>query len=45
MFSALATTDIAGPTLLVHSCQTGSGGLLFDHLIGTGAFVPAAFAV
>ena len=33
------------PTQLVHSAQTGSRRLLFDHLVGAGAFVPAAFAM
>jgi hypothetical protein len=39
-FCFAPTTDIARPTQLVHSRQTGVGGLLFDHLVGAGAFVP-----
>jgi len=46
MFSALAPiTDIAGPTPTGPSQKPEVGGLLFDHLVGGGKFVPAAFAI
>jgi hypothetical protein len=46
MFSALALiTDIARPAQPVHSCRKKVGSLLFDHVVGAGAFVPATFAM